>query len=887
MAYLKKHAEFIIDILLLALVYFYLLQYFPFNYILSDTVITGGDTGSHYKTAVYLKEVLLPQGKIIGWYPGNYGGYPLFIMYFPLLYLLAVGLSEWMALTVSFKIVTLIGPFLLPICTYVMVKCCRFRFPGPGLAACGSVVFLLNTSNSMWGGNLYSTLAGEFSYSVSFSLTFAFLGVLYRLVDQIVIVKQKMNWWLLLIAILLLFMIGLTHGFTLIICSLSALYFLLHPKYFVRKGILILVVFGVGGFLFSGWFIQLFLNAPYTTPFDILWTFASVWEVLPQSVVPILALFFVYSLYALIPAKSKWQLLSWPERKVVPFLWFIILLSVFCYLNADTLKLPDIRFIPFVQFLVTIWGCAFLALLSTNRFVLKVLPFIGFCTMVLWLNHYTNNAKGWTAWNYRGFENAPRWEDHRAIIFELAGRYEEPRVAYEHNSLNNGMGTVRTFESLPYFAGRATLEGLYFQSSLLSPFVFYTQSLYSKQISCPFPEYPCSRFDLERAGAYLELLNVNQLILVSDHAKNQARTLPNQYRLQKKIAYSPYELWQLNHSTGYVTILETPPQFVEPENFRHKFYNWFRSYSPEGPFLYTVPIGAGVLGGIINQLNAFDQIPVPQSSSGSSLSNERKATSDCQVIETIKKESLHFKTNCPGKPHLVKVAYNPGWQVEGGDGPYLVSPAFILVYPHGEEVHLQYDNHGPRSLGLAMTWVGIGMFMILVIIALFPKFQLGVARLRSIGDVPILNYSGFGFFLLLFVFLLGLGTRGIINPGYQASFKKYERFYTVKDYDTAQKGFKEITERWKHQPTIDKIYYFLGLSYYLDQKCDIALEAFQEILAFRDSEYLAEAYYHLGLCSQILQKPQEAKQYYHTIIDQLRDPSWSIHATARLKELPK
>jgi len=73
----------------------------------------------------------------------------------------------------------------------------------------------------------------------------------------------------------------------------------------------------------------------------------------------------------------------------------------------------------------------------------------------------------------------------------------------------------------------------------------------------------------------------------------------------------------------------------------------------------------------------------------------------------------------------------------------------------------------------------------------------------------------------------------------------------------------------------------------LNGECDIALEAFNEILAFNDSEYLGEAYYHLGLCSQILKKTDEAKQYYKTIIEDLRDPTWSIHATTRLKELPK
>ena len=53
------HLDWMVDLVVLGLVYYFLSQYFPLKYLTMDTGVTGGDTGSHYKTAEYLKEVLL------------------------------------------------------------------------------------------------------------------------------------------------------------------------------------------------------------------------------------------------------------------------------------------------------------------------------------------------------------------------------------------------------------------------------------------------------------------------------------------------------------------------------------------------------------------------------------------------------------------------------------------------------------------------------------------------------------------------------------------------------------------------------------------------------------------------------------------------------------
>jgi len=170
----------LIDGIVLSFLFAYLLAAFPPDLLLLKTTINGGDTGSHYPCAVHLKNVLLPQGKIMGWMQGNYAGLPLFYHYFPLPFLLAAGLSTILSMQVAFKIVTVLGIFLLPICSYVSFRCLRYRFPIPIFAAVLTLPFLFNQGNSMWGGNIPSALAGEFCYSIGFALALLFIGTLYR-----------------------------------------------------------------------------------------------------------------------------------------------------------------------------------------------------------------------------------------------------------------------------------------------------------------------------------------------------------------------------------------------------------------------------------------------------------------------------------------------------------------------------------------------------------------------------------------------------------------------------------------------------------------------------------------------------------------------------------
>jgi hypothetical protein len=114
----KVKFERLIDLVILSFIFVFLLSFFEPKYLLSLTTTTGGDTVSHFPTVVYLKEVLFPQGRIMGWEMGNYAGFPLFYHYFPLTFVLMALMSYVIPIQIAFKIGTVLGTFLLPVCAY-------------------------------------------------------------------------------------------------------------------------------------------------------------------------------------------------------------------------------------------------------------------------------------------------------------------------------------------------------------------------------------------------------------------------------------------------------------------------------------------------------------------------------------------------------------------------------------------------------------------------------------------------------------------------------------------------------------------------------------------------------------------------------------------------
>ena len=147
------------------------------------TTPAGGDMGAHVWAPGYLRHHLLPHGRLTGWSPDWYDGFPALTFYFPLPYLAIALLSYVLPYGVAFKLVSASGLVGLPLAAYAMGRLTGMRFPGPPLLAVATVPFLFDRYFTIWGGNIASTLAGEFAFSISLCLALVFIGVFARALE--------------------------------------------------------------------------------------------------------------------------------------------------------------------------------------------------------------------------------------------------------------------------------------------------------------------------------------------------------------------------------------------------------------------------------------------------------------------------------------------------------------------------------------------------------------------------------------------------------------------------------------------------------------------------------------------------------------------------------
>ncbi|KPK26067.1 MAG: hypothetical protein AMJ61_10105, partial [Desulfobacterales bacterium SG8_35_2] len=474
----------LLDLCILLAVEIFIFSKLDLLSLFTATTTTGGDTASHYYTLQYLRHTLLPAGHISGWTMGNYAGFPILQFYFPLPFLIMCLLDLVMPLEVAFKLVTLLGTAGLPVAAYGMLRFMRSPFPGPGIGALVMLPFLFNSANSMWGGNILSTLAGEFSYSLSMSLSLILIGSLYRGVHENKGIVRNA---------ILVFLVGFSHGYTLLFAEAVSLFLLITPYGFTRRVFYLFRVYALGFCLLAFWLVPLLVFTKYTTSYHLVWTIHSMQELIPEILQPPIVLGIAGSVLLLVAGSLTYRR-NGPEILIqLAYLWFGLAAAVVFFVAAPRLGVVDIRYVPYGQLMICLMGALFLGWAAKNilpRRGLRWLLLVVMAAAVLnWTNSRTGPVTDWSTWNYEGFEAKKTWPVFERINKALAGSFQDPRVVFEHSQDHNVFGSSRAFESLPLFAGRATLEGLYMQASITAPFVFYIQSLVSRESSQPFPQY--------------------------------------------------------------------------------------------------------------------------------------------------------------------------------------------------------------------------------------------------------------------------------------------------------------------------------------------------------------------------------------------------------------
>ena len=727
-------------------------------WIFSATTPTGGDMGAHVFGPAYLRDNLLPEGRIIGWSNDWFAGFPAFYFYFPLPSLTIVALDLLLPYGVAFKIVTVMGLLALPPAVYFLTRSMKLGRHVSLVASATAVVFAFFESYTIYGGNVASTLAGEFSYSWSLALSLVYLGLLIKGVRED---RKYLKW-----AALALALTALSHVLTTIVIIFASLFILPWRRGFWRT----VAVWAWGFSIAAFWALPLLARIGLTS--DMAWTPLSRWEeILPVEIWILLPLAIPGAVWAMRKGRRAGPMIA---ATLLPVIYFPLptvlpelLPDVF---DGERWKLWNGRLLPYWYFGVAFFaaigvGAAMVwlsrripARVSTHLVRLLLLiavivasalvsvsaefPWWGWIPiavagMVLLGSSYTWSPDvngryflsigatailalgalssvtfidGWSSWNYEGYESKEPWPEYEALMVEL-DRLPEGRVQWEGNRELNKYGTPMSPMLIPYWTegSHKSMEGLFFESSLTTPFHFINSSEMSLRASNPIPGLSYNNFDMERGIRHLELYGVRYYVSFTPEAAAKADGMEE---LTKVATTEPFSIYEL-----------PPTQLVEVATFVPAVYE-----SDEGGLLgtftgssSTVDDNGDPLPGFhdfalewyddIDNLDRWVVADGPEEWPRIESVDELPSTpisGEANVTDIVLEDhQLSFTTDAVGVPHLVKISYFPNWTAEGADGPWRATPSLMVVVPTSENVVLTFERTWAENGGLVLSAVGL------------------------------------------------------------------------------------------------------------------------------------------------------------------------------------
>ncbi len=300
---------------------------------------------------------------------------------------------------------------------------------------------------------------------------------------------------------------------------------------------------------------------------------------------------------------------------------------------------------------------------------------------------------GWARWNYSGYEGKEPWPEYEAIM-ETVDALPAGRVQWEYNKDQNKYGTPMALMLFPYWTEgtHPSMEGLFFESSLTTPFHFLNQAEMSVAPSRPVPGLAYHTFDFDRGLEHLALYNVRYYITYTE----EARAAADAHRDLTKVATSPpFDVYELPPNSP-VDVARFVPAVYTGDRFDEAALDW---YDRQGRLdQWMVEEGPRDWPEVGDDLVGLGTEPIE---GGGRVS---------QVV--VKDHRISFRTTAVGVPHLVKVSYFPNWRAVGAEGPYRAAPALMVVVPTDEEVVLEFRSTWAEQLGVMLSAAGV---LILVI----------------------------------------------------------------------------------------------------------------------------------------------------------------------------
>ena len=701
--------------------------------IFLDNTPTGGDMGAHVVPIKYFIENFASSFKINGWSNDWFAGYPLYFFYFPFPAILTYLFNLIVPYGVAFKLMVA-GSIVIVV--YSIEKLFRkedYLFSHIGIGA--GLMFALTESFTIYGGNLASTLAGQFSFT--YSLGFANLAIYY-------ITKSKHKYKVPISSIFLSLCL-LSHLIPFILYLPAYAIYWLIKKEKIQLKFMSIFMFTT---LVTRFIVPLIYNLEFTTNMSYT-PYTRVKDLIKPDILPYLFLLFLFflgrfnfkklrenktfslfefylvlmsvSLYFFVPEGALWN------GRLVPFFnlgIIIIFFKILDFLLNDILQLQQgklntnliiissvavcmyifydkwIEFNRYKLFVFTIIGLTFLGLLlfynsSYKLFTLGVFVFV--ISSMSFLPHWVN-------WNFTGYEGKEDWQEIEALYSSLE-KLPPGRIMWEPNSDLNKYGTPMVLMTIPLFTDHSSMEGLYFDSSITTPFHFIAVSGLADRPSNPVGGLSYINNDFEKGVEYLYDLGIDYYITYTESITDKAM---NNKDLTLLFVSDPFSVFKIETSK------------IELVDQRIEIFPRIPFYERTSSSIFRDTRYQNFFEKAYNNFRNLDEYRVIELPSGVNLKSSNY--DDLQISDLIiSSDEIKFTTNKPNELHMIKVSYFPNWKIDKGLGPYRISPSFMAIVPHQSNVLLSFERTNIETYSFYF-----GLFSLVLSLILFWRVKQNV-----------------------------------------------------------------------------------------------------------------------------------------------------------------
>lgn len=727
--------------------------------LLTSTTTTGGDTGAHFMMPSLFGRDIFPH--LTGWDPGWYDGYPAYTFYFVLPDLLAALASHVVSYDIAFKLATVAGSVLLPVAAWALGRLFGLRPPIPAALAAATLPFLFDYTWTIYGGNLFSTLAGEYSYSLSVALAVLFLGLFARGLRN-----GRHRAWAAIVLAACILAHAIPGVFALGGAAVLTAFELLPPRLRLRDAVAVppdAVRRPAHPRLAALWWgtstvvVGLALSAWWLVPFLARQSYATSMNY--TKVTTFVALFFPGADWWALAAAAVAALLAVARRSRFGLLFAALAgLSALAVVFDPNRSLYNVRFLPLwflCVYLLVGWlaGVLIGALVRWLRrapafhpasagavagplialagaLAVVIPPFIPSLAASLpeiGVHPGANQVAVWSRWNYTGYEGKPDYSEYRGLMQLMARVGREHgcgRAMWEYNADENRFGTPEALMLLPYWTTGCidSMEGLLFESSATTPYHFLNQAELSVAPSEAVVGLPYGSLTVPLGVQHLQLLGVRYFMAASPQVQAEAsadHTLrlvatsgPWHATYQGEKLETTWKVYLVHHSTLVEPLANDPAVLTGVGQGQT---TWLGRIGPDtaltpGPSLrwYQDPAAWRT------ELVAGGPPDWPRAAAADAT-NPPIDPGATTVVSGVHQGpgTISFHVSRLRTPVLVKVSYFPNWQAQGAEGPWRATPNLMVVVPTRHTVTLTYGTTAVTRAGDLLTAAGLAALVVL------------------------------------------------------------------------------------------------------------------------------------------------------------------------------